>query len=139
MALQKYQSIAHLQPVHEAAFCKHGGSAGGKEGKSGRVRREAGEPEDPAKAARREEVMKKWAERKSAGEQNTHTHTHTSLTHTHTHTDAGGKGKKRSNAEQEGAAQQDSSKRQKQTTSEGIIFHAHSVQHKNKTINISYI
>jgi len=38
------------------------------QGKRGRAKKVEGEVEDPAKVARREEVMKKWAERKAAAE-----------------------------------------------------------------------
>jgi hypothetical protein len=59
VASAKYSSISHLAPVIAPA-------GGSREGKSAKARKADGEAEDPAKVARREEVMKKWAERKAA-------------------------------------------------------------------------
>ena len=63
VALAKYTSLAHLVPAASA-----GAVGGGKMRDKSRANKGSGDSEDPAKAARREEVMKKWAERKALEE-----------------------------------------------------------------------
>ena len=64
VALAKYASLAHLSPAPSLSASGGGGAAQRKDKKT----KAEGDSEDPAKAARREEVMKKWAERKAAAE-----------------------------------------------------------------------
>ena len=59
VALAKYTALAHLAPPTNSA------TAGGSKARDKRGSKSSGDAEDPAKAARREAVMKKWEERKA--------------------------------------------------------------------------
>ena len=59
VALAKYTALAHLAPPTNSA------TAGGSKARDKRGSKGSGDAEDPAKAARREAVMKKWEERKA--------------------------------------------------------------------------